>query len=237
MNQLAKRQKVNKLFYNKWPYKIECTISGANRITIYGPDYVLAWCDGTVNSLGRDHRHINKDALREFVYLVKPYLEDKENIKVRAEGGHFNLFFKDSALLDKILNSLKPWVRNIFEPGSEEELKFLLENKNKRVLCDELPYEKYAYKVVMRSSKVNIKEQFLNWTANYSEDQIKISGQTARWLQGQYLYKQDPFFYVKDAPMLTMTRLFLGDNVRKVFEYVPRKGLNNDLEPQHAIIK
>lgn len=231
MSRQIKRLKVSKLFYNKWPYKIECVIAGANKITIYGPDYVLAWCNGTVKSLGRDDRHMSKDTLKEFVTLVKPYLEDKENIRIRTEGGHFNLFFKDPALLDSILNTLKPWVWNIFEPGSEEELKFLLDNENKRVLCDELPYEKYVYKVVMRSSKVNIKEQFLNWTANYTEDQIKISGQTERWLQGKYTYKQDPFFYVKDAPMLTMTRLFLGDNVRKVFEYVPRKGLNTALEP------
>lgn len=231
MSRQIKRQKVSKLFYNKWPYKIECVIAGANRITIHGPDRVLQWCDGTFKMFGRDERHINKDDIRKFIGLAKPFLEDKENIRIRTEGGHFNLFFKDPELLDKISTDLKPWIWNIFEPSSEEELKFLLENENKRVLCDELPYEKYVYKVVMRSSKVSVKEQFLNWSKNYSEDQIKISGQTERWLQGHYAYKQDPFFYVKDAPMLTMTRLFLGDNVRKVFEYVPRKGLNTALEP------
>ncbi len=218
-----KKQKTNKLFYNKWPYKIECHIAGANKITVYGIDRVLDWCDGHLN-IG-EARHIDKKEIQKFINLSKPFMEDQENIKIRTEGAHFNLFVKDPVLLDKIVKILRPWVWNVFEPSNEAELQFLLDNENKKVLCDLLPYDKYTYKVVMRSSKVNIKEQFLNWSKNYSEDQIKISGQTERWLQGQYSYKQDPFFYVKDAPMLTMTRLFLGDNVRRVYEYVPRSSL------------
>jgi hypothetical protein len=219
-----KRLKTNKLFYNKWPYKVECIIPGANRITIYGPDRVLAWCKEEA-TMGGNNRHIDKAEIKKFIGLSMSFIENKDNIRIRTEGGHFNLFFKDPALLDDILKALKPWVWNIFEPSSEEELKFLLDNENKKVLCDELPHNKYIYKVVMRSSNVNSKEQFLNWSNNYTEDQIKISGQTEKWLRGQYSYKQDPFFYVKDAPMLTMTRLFLGDGVRKVFEYVPRNSL------------
>ncbi len=224
MNQI-KKQKTNKLFYNKWPYKVECLIPGANKITIYGPDRVLAWCNDDIRSLGGESRHINKDEIRKFVNLSTPFIEDKENIKIRTEGGHFNLFFKDPALLDKIIKVLRPWVWNVFEPSSEKELNFLLDNENKKVLCDELPHERYTYKVIMRSSRNGFKEQFLNWSQNYSEDMIKISGETKRWLNGTCAYKQDPFFYVKDGPMLTMTRLFLGDNVRRVYEYVPRSSL------------
>jgi hypothetical protein len=67
------------------------------------------------------------------------------------------------------------------------------------------------------------KESFLSWADRYGVDQIKISGTTRRWLSGGSFYKQDPFLYVKDGPMLTMTRLFLSDNIRIVHEFVPRK--------------
>jgi hypothetical protein len=173
----------------------------------------------------KDYARIDKTDLKKFSQLVQKYAEDKGNVQVRTEGSHFNLFFKDPDLLLKISKDLEPWIRSISEPASLEELEFLLDNNNKKVLCDNLPYEKYNFKVVMRNSKVSTKEQFLNWSKNYSEDQIKISGQTEKWLRGQYVYKQDPFFYVRDSAMLTMTRLFLGDGVRKVFEYIPRHSL------------
>lgn len=220
-----KKQKVNKLFYNKWPYKIECIIPGANKITIYGHEYMLNWCDGLVASVGRDQKHIDKDTLKTFINAAKPYIEDKENIRIRTEGGHFNLFFKDPALLDKIVGDLRQWVWSVYEPGSEKELEFLLDNENKRVLCDNIPHEKYTYKVVLRNVSAVTRSQFYQWSQSYGEDKIKISKETQKWLDGKYSYKQDPFFYVADGPMLTMTRLFLGDGVRRVYEYVTRNEL------------
>lgn len=222
-----KKQKVNKLFYNKWPYKVECIIPGANKITIYGHQHVINWCDGLVDSIGRydSTRHINKEKLKMFLTAVKPYIDDKENIQIRTEGGHFNLFFKDPSLLDSMVTSLREWIRYVYEPGSEKELEFLLDNENKKVLCDTIPHEKYTYKVVLRNISANTRAQFYQWTQSYGEEKIKISKETVKWLEGKYFYKQDPFFYVADGSMLTMTRLFLGDGVRKVYEYVPRNEL------------
>lgn len=221
-----KRLKVSKLFYNKWPYKVECIIPGANYITAYDPDYVIRWCKGEVSSLGyRNTKHVNKEDLEKFTGLAKKYLKKKEDIRVRTEGGHFNLFFMDSKFLDKIVKDLEPWVYQITEPASKEELEFLIENENKKILCDAIPHEKYTYKVVLRTLSANAKEQFYQWSKNYTEDQIKISGQTKKWLAGEYGYKQDPFFYIADPSMLTMTRLFLGDGIRRVYEYVPRNAL------------
>lgn len=222
-----KKHKSSKLFYNKWPYKVECFVLGSSKIIWYGPDLIIDWCIGKNHILtkGFNDRIINKDKLREFAGSVAPFLDRKEEIQIRVEGGHFNLFCKDPDIFSKIISSLDPWIQHIHEPASEEELQFLLDNNNKRVLCDQIPYEKYTYKVVLKSTARGIKQQFYDWSQNYSEDQIKISPQTIKWLVGTYSYKQDPFFYVSDGPMLTMARLFLGDRVRKVFEYVPRDTL------------
>lgn len=222
-----KKQKVNKLFYNKWPYKVECIIPGANKITIYGYKRVMDWCNSLDNNIGRydTTRHMDRDKMRRFLLAAESYMNDKANIQIRAEGGHFNLFVKDSALLDKIVKDLREWVWCVYEPGSEKELEFLLDNDNKRVLCDAIPHEKYVYKVVLRNISTNSREQFYQWSKSYNEDKIKISKETVKWLEGRLAYKQDPFFYVSDGPMMTMTRLFLGDGVRKVYEYVPRNEL------------
>lgn len=223
-----KKLKSNKLFYNKWPYKVECFVLGANKIIFYGANGVTKWCNGTVGhpvARGYNDHVINKHTLKEFVGAVTPYLGRKDEIQIRAEGAHFNLFCKDSDIFNNIISNLNSWIRSVYEPASEEELEFLLDNNNKRLLCDKIPYEKYNYKIVMKGHGTDIKEQFYNWSKNYGEDKIKISPQTIRWMTGYYYYKQDPFFYVSNGPMLTMARLFLGDQVSRVYEYVPRDTL------------
>lgn len=224
MSKSIKRQKVNKLFYNKWPYKVECLVPAASRIVRYGVETVLNFCNGDPVNLGYGRTPIDKDKLRAFTNAVIPYLDRKEEIQIRAEGGKFCLFCKDSTVYDSIVKDLSQWIRTISEPETTDQLAFLLDNENKRVLCDVIPYEKYVYKVVMRNVASNVKFQFHEWSKKYGDD-IKISPTTEEWMTGRYSYKQDPFFYVKDSKMLTMTHLFLGNNIRKVYEYIPRDTL------------
>jgi len=224
MTTQLKKLKVNKLFYNKWPYKVECLVTAANRIVLQGVKSTLLYCDGVVPHLGYNRTPIDKDKLRAFTNAVAPYLDRKNEIQIRAEGNKFCLFCKDPAVYDSIVKDLSTWIRTVSEPESVDQLEFLLDNENKRVLCDAIPYEKYVYKVVMRNIAPAIKEQFHGWSKKYGED-IKISRTTEDWMIGRYRYKQDPFFYVKDSKMLTMTHLFLGNNIRKVYEYVTRDSI------------
>jgi hypothetical protein len=138
------------------------------------------------------------------------------------------MFFKDPVILKKIEKKLAPWIESISEPSSPEEYEFLMSNNSKKIICDEIPKSKYVYKVYLKESvKSDTREQFLNWSKKYGEDVIEISPTTLQWLSGDKFFKQDPFFYVSNASMMTMVRIFLGDNVRRVYEYVPR----NKLEP------
>jgi hypothetical protein len=208
---------------------VECLVGGASKIIYHGVETTLNWCDGKTDLKSRFRVYgqppTDKTRLKEFAGAVSTFLERKEEIQIRVEGSHFNLFCKDTDIFNSIVSKLNNWINNIYEPSSQEELEFLLDNNNKRILCDKLPYEKYTYKVVMKGAGTNISDQFYNWSKNYGEDKIKISPQTIKWMTGYYYYKQDPFFYVADGPMLTMARLFLGDRVRKVYEYVPRDTL------------
>ena len=219
-----KRQKVNKLFYNKWPYKVECLVTASSRIVRYGIGPVLDYCDGKAVSLGYSKIAVDKDKLRAFTNAVMSYLDRKEEVQIRAEGSKFCLLCKDPTVYNSILKDLSPWLWTVYEPETPDQLTFLLDNENKRVLCDVIPHEKYVYKVVMRNVASNVKLQFHEWAKKYGDD-IKISPTTEEWMTGRYSYKQDPFFYVKDSKMLTMTHLFLGNNIRKVYEYIPRDTL------------
>jgi hypothetical protein len=224
MTKQLKKLKVNKLFYNKWPYKVECLVTAANRVVRYGIQPTLDFCDGKIVNLGYNKTLVDKDKLRAFTNSVIPYLDRKEEIQIRAEGSKFCLFCKDPSVYNSIVKDLSTWIYTVSEPESVDQMKFLLDNENKRVLCDAIPYEKYVYKVVMRNVAPSIKEHFHGWAQKYNDD-IKISPTTEKWMTGHYQYKQDPFFYVKDSKMLTMTHLFLGNNIRKVYEYVTRDSI------------
>ena len=223
-----KRLKTSKLFFNKWPYKVSCKVSGANKIVALGLDRAEKWCKGEWSTPFHSARFnvVDKPDLLKFVKSVKSLTLLKEDVKVRAEGAHFNMFLKDPTILKKIERKLSPWIESITEPNSQEEHDFLMSNNSKKVLCDEIPKGKYIFKVYLKESiKSDTREQFLQWSEKYDDDVIQISPTTLRWLAGQKWYKQDPFFYVNNASMMTMIRIFLGDNIRRVHEYVPRNKL------------
>lgn len=98
-----------------------------------------------------------------------------------------------------------------------------MNSDRKKILCDALPWGSFKYKVFLKERmKSDPREAFLHWANRYSEEEISISFSTKRWLNSEVFYKQDPFFYIKDDSMLTMIRLFLGDNIRVIHEYVTR---------------
>ncbi len=105
-----KKLKVNKLFYNKWPYKVECLVTASNRIIRYGTQTTLDFCNGKIASFGYNKTIVDKDKLRAFTNAVIPYLNRKEEIQIRAEGSKFCLFCKDPAVYDSIVKDLGTWI-------------------------------------------------------------------------------------------------------------------------------
>ena len=216
--------KSSKLFYNKWPYKVECIQQGASRIVHSGPAICKEWCS-TGKGLSFSHysnKITDKAQYLRFIEAVEPFLNRKEEIQIRVEGSHFNLFCKDPVILEEIDNNVFEWVRDIRGPTSQEELEFLLSNGHKKILCDVLPYEKYKYRVFFKSRfPVTNRSAFAAWADKYG-DKLLVSGTSRRWLIGERHYAQDPFMYVDDNKMLSMAGIYLSGYVKKVEEFITR---------------
>lgn len=222
-----KQLKSNKLFFGKWPFKLECRIKGANKITNLGLEKARDWCLGhfelRYHSSKQDY---DKKDLLKFIEAVGPFLTDE--VQIRAEGSHFNIFCKHRVLLDSISKAMEKWAYAIHCPETQEEIDFLLDNKNQKVLCDKLPRGDYKYKIILRERmKVDSRRNFLTWLNKYP-DSIHYSNSTERWLTGASIWKQDPFFYVKDNSLLTMIMLYLNTDIRKVHEYVLRNTITEE---------
>ncbi len=224
MKTRIQKLKSSKLFYNKWPYKVECTVFGAYIVGRFKLSHVKEWCKGN-NSLGvgsYGSRNINKTDLLVFVEAVENFVSS-EQVQIRTEGSRFNLFCKEKTVLEEIDKKLHKWVRKISGPTTDEELEYLLSNGHKKRLCDEFPMRKYRYKLFFKNKiSEEKKQQFLDWCSNY-EDKIKISKTSELWLEGKKFYVQDPFMYVEDDKMLSMVGMFLSGHVKKVEHFILRK--------------
>lgn len=209
MKTQIQKLKSSKLFYNKWPFKVECQIVGASAITRNG-----------LNTYGLSKK-IDQNELAKFAMAIEPFLKRKD-LQFRTEGSHFNLFCKDTTLLEELDHTLNSWIVKITGPTSQEELAYLLENGPKKILCDKLPKDQFKYRIYFKTRfPADKKAHFLNWVSKF-EDQIVVSPTSKNWLSGQRLWVQDPFAYVKDEKMLSMIGLHLTGYVKRVEQFVER---------------
>jgi len=217
----------SKLFYNKWPFKVECILYGASRVVRSGPASVRDWCTtgGSLRVTHWDQRNIDKAKLLAFTNAVAPFLDRKDDIKIRTEGSHFNLFCLDKTVLDEIDAALLPWIKTVSGPTTDEELEFLLSNGHKKILCNTLPKEKYKYRMYFKTKfPLDKRSTFMVWADKYG-DKMSICGTSKDWFDGRRMYTQDPFIYIEDDKMLSMLGLYVSGYIRKVEEFIPRESI------------
>jgi hypothetical protein len=182
--------------------------------------------------IGKDfHRNVNKSKLKKFVKLAEPFLID--TIKKRCENSICTFYCANLAMYDDMKDKLEEFIVEVVEPGSQEELDLLTQNTAKKVVCDALPHKLYRYKISIKATTPpNIRTSFKSWIANYGET-IKTSNSTDCWFTSLRNYGQ-PFIYVKDSPMLSMVSMFLGGNISKIEEYVPRSSINTSIDQEQT---
>ena len=223
--------KSSKLFYNKWPYKIECSVNGANRLSHLGADATRDFCLGRASpgmatwmprvKISQEEKRI----LLEFITCIEPFLKLKNELQTRAEGRRFNIYCKDRVLLDNIYAAIEQWTVGVHGPTSEEELKFMLSNGHKKILRDVLPKDGYQYKLYLKTSwDVSKRNAFLTWADKFPET-ISIADGSRQWLSNNKRWAYNPFIYVKDEKTLTMVGLFASGHVKKVEEFILRENL------------
>jgi len=222
------KKKTNKLFYRKWPYKIECFLVGSSYIVRLGLQRTLAWADSKDN---RDHwiyKNANKEAIKKFAECYALFAD--EDIQIRVEGAHFNIFLGDRALYERITKIMETWVISVTEPGTDKELEVLLSEQNKKVICNTIPDEKFYFRIYIKTNKFKPHERktFLDWLSRYPE-KYKITYTTQRYLEGQPCYPQNPYIYVTDRAMASTIMLYLGQRAKRVEEFITRSSINTIL--------
>lgn len=224
--------KTSKLFYNKWPYKLVLVVDGAYFVNREKCAAVIKRCNDPIWGNNR-YQSINKEDLSTFCEKFQQF--ENTNTQKRSEHNSLSVFCDDIVLLDNMIQEMQPWVYEIWKPESDADLKFLTSTTAKKVVCDALPYEKFRYRVRIKSmTDLNTRANFANWINNY-QDKTSISGHTKKWFySGKGGYGWNPFLYVEDTATLSMVGLFLGNNISSTEEFVLRSSINTSLEEQQC---
>lgn len=173
-----------------------------------------------------NRNNVDKGQLLAFTGAVRPFL-DKE-IQIRVEGPTFNIYCKDKDLLQQLITELAQWVTKIYEPANDFEYAYLY-NSTKAVLCNHLPFKQYCFKVYIKSTTpVFVREQFKSWISHY-DGKIRAPHHTQEWFKKGSGWGWIPTIYIKDKPTLSMVGLFLGSNIQKVEEFIPRSSINSTI--------
>jgi hypothetical protein len=177
------------------------------------------------NSWGFSSRNAAVHNKAELIKIAL-FLEDcaeKYQFQTRAEGPSLNIFTNDLTLVDRITTEFGNLVSDFYQPMNDEIASYLVNNKNK-IVCAELPNGIYRYKTYFGSSdKIpqNVRQGFLGWVSNYSQDKISLPRSTRDFLEktgGYYSYGQ--YFYTSDSKMLAMALMFVSSYTAKTEEYV-----------------
>lgn len=129
--------------------------------------------------------------------------------RVRAESAYsLTIYTNEVNLVENLLKNVGHGVREVYRPreGVEE---FLNTNIETAIVKTEMPYE---FRVYFNGSRVD--PSFANWLKS-NTDKSRVGTVTLRNIEEGY-YTSGNYFYVKNEKVLTMVRMFLGHNIRKV---------------------
>ena len=216
------KQKTNKLFYSKYPYKVTCRIQGAHYIRTYGVNHFL-FLYGYPRQLPAGKI---SNGLAEFVTHAQNYIAD-EKIKKRIEHSFIDFYLETESEYLEVQTKLAKYVVRVAEPDNEGQLKILLENK-KYNLCNKLPHDKYRYKVTFKYMPPKVRNDLITWAEKYGNDDIYITESTRRHFKSLKYHDGTNYFYVKDSKMITLIAMAASGYIRRTDEYVVRNSINTE---------
>lgn len=223
----------NKLFYGKWPYKVEGTLVGSYAAIRFSDREFARW--RVTEQPSSDYWPPRKIPDRQEVADFKEILDVLKgtmDLQYRAESSTFCIYCLDKASAESIAIILKKWVHTIYEPVDDAALTFMQTNSPKKLLVDKLPYDKFKYKVwLIANASPDLKERFFKWSLSYPE-KLLISKATKAWLVGLgRRWYAAPFLYVENAATMTLVNLYLGTNIKKTEEFILKSSINTPSGP------
>lgn len=205
---LLHKHNTNRLFYNKYPYKIVISLNKQCLYRRYNLKIPKILYDNGI--------HIQDSVLKNI---------DDYNIRYRLESNHLSVFLTDKQVFDRLTKELSKSILEVWEPQTQDQLELLLTRK-KIILVDKLPHRCYKHKLYLKKIPLENKRYIFSWLKTFPKNNFKISKTTERYLLGNVYWTSNPFILVKDDQLLTLVCLKLNDFIDKREEYVLKSSIN-----------
>ena len=148
---------------------------------------------------------------------------DTQNHKIRNEGDRLAFFTNDKKLWESFCGTFKDELSELVWPKSDIHSKYFNDNPNS-VICKNLPYDKYRYKINLRGQVVR-QEGFKEWIENYNGE-LKASGNLLKGIERGYYYSDGKFLYSTDSEMMLLLQMYLGNTIRNIEQYITEAELD-----------
>jgi len=211
--------KTKKLFYGKWPYKIATYCQGSHKLKHYKNEPNILSTFTVIQGLNQGQRQRLLDFFKRINSL------SNENIAVRSESGHYNIFVDNRDLFNKIVKIMYPFISSTTEPENDDILEFLQQN-NKINVVDSLPYGKFSVKVTFKELSDQDKIVLLKLIKTLPTDHYSLSKTTFLYLNNEVRWMQNPFMYAKDDKTLSFLALIANNSIKKLERFVLKSSIN-----------
>jgi len=243
-----KTQHTTKLFFKKYKYKavVETPqtsfIRYANRKDIdslFNAESIEQW-GGVKNTLSYGYSSFSLGTLHDWktksqrriwdnrftLYKLYNWLNenyDNQNHQIRNEGDKLAFFTNDKEKWESFCGAFKNNISELVWPKNEKHEQYL-DNNPTHIICKNLPYNKYRYKINLRG-RVARQEGFKEWIENY-KGELKVSENLITGIKRGYYFSDGKFLYSTNAEMMLLLQMFLGDSIRSIQEYITEAELD-----------
>lgn len=206
-NQELAIQQTSKLFYKKWLYKIELSVTAwfifkrhhavQMILSRTAPEHCLDTCNlalaNTLSGLSPDEYHY------------------------RAYSGKVFLFLNCGVMFEKLLSKFKNIVINAYSPGSSAEL---LQDTCRVLVVKSLPYNTYTYKIQLKFTKTpdDIKRNFIDWVDSQSS-LVKLANSAKRTILCRKYHTSAYTMYTSSEQLITLMQIKYGNIISEVYTY------------------
>lgn len=207
------RKHHNKLFYGKYPYKVEFDLPGAHAL----------WptTDRNLEDIRNTTSDPKSDRLNELWQIAEIIMDNRKLMKFRIQEKK-SIFYCEKDLAHRLID--KFWQ---YWKGTTEVSNQALSLRENEVICKRLPHNQYQYQVHLKKDThryldQNEREALWNFLHN-NEDTMMSHRHVIGYLSGSTSYCYEGYFYAKNEKSLTMIYLLAQKAVRKVVKFVKEK--------------
>jgi len=225
---LPKPKKTKRKFYNKWIYKVSCSLQGAYALRVWKLSDIITVASGKAIHL--EGNYWSERSTDRFMSDAKNWLKlalllesNTDKLQLRVEGDNVDVYTNDKSVYDNICDTFKNdekiiWRR--FEPlaGTEQDLL----NSAYSIFVKHLPHHRYQYKVYLQPHKLGNKsdrERLCDWLET-QVPRITFSDSTRKWIMRNTENWDRRYIYVEDEPALMMIKLREDQLVGKVYKHI-----------------